>query len=109
VSKRKKDEKQGFIYREAAHGPFVMFMHPNKKVVPLVHHSHGCQTNNNAMPHTSTSTTTSLDTAATSASFHHHHSINTHHYYHVPMLDNATNKPHQMMGPNNDRCHLWPR
>jgi hypothetical protein len=35
MPKRKKAEKQGFIYHEAAHGPFITFTHPNKKVVPL--------------------------------------------------------------------------
>ena len=63
-----KPEKQGFIYREAAHGPLVMFAHPNKRSGATCspfsrQHCRHC-----------------------SAPFHHHHSVNAHHYAHTPHI-----------------------
>jgi hypothetical protein len=61
MPKKYKHKKQGFIYRQAAHGPLVTFALANEKVVPLMF---TIPTAAIHMPRTSTSTTTTLDTAA---------------------------------------------
>jgi hypothetical protein len=60
MPKKYKHKKQGFIYREAAHGPLVTFALANDKVVPLMF---TIPTAAIHTLHTSTSTTTTLDTA----------------------------------------------
>jgi hypothetical protein len=45
MPERKRMKTKGLYTVRLRMDHLVTFAHPNEKVVPLVHHSHGCQTN----------------------------------------------------------------